>query len=207
VPTEATLSNAGERSGRVSGRAVALLHVTALIAGATLVIITTGSDRWWPGPLAVIAVLTIISDLTSVEAPSTKLKLSGSFLGIMLAAVLLGAGPAALVAVLSIAIGWLRSREAPHYLRNNLATFMWFPIIAGGFFHGALRLTQLEPREPAYYLLVFAAFVFAMALNFAMVAGYQCYLDGSSLIHKTRETLAPILAAELFSALLTVAAV
>jgi diguanylate cyclase (GGDEF)-like protein len=207
VPIEATLSEAGERSGRVSGRAAALLHVFALIAGAILVVITVGSDRWRLAPLAVIAVLTIISDLTSVQAPSTKLRLSGSFLGIMLAAVLLGAGPAALVAVLSIAIGWLRSREAPHYLRNNLATFMWFPIIAGAFFHGGLRLTQVGPREPAYYLFVFAAFVFAMALNFAMVAGYQCYLDGSSLIHKTRETLAPILAAELFSALLTVAAV
>ena len=40
-----------------------------------------------------------------------------------------------------------------------------------------------------------------------MIAGYQSYLDGSSLIRKAHETLAPILAAELVSALLTVVAV
>jgi diguanylate cyclase len=183
------------------------MHGFALAAGAALVILTANSARWSLAPLGVIAVLTVISDLTSVDAPSTKLKLSGSFLGIMLAAVLLGAGPAAVVGVLSIAIGWLRSREAPHYLRNNLATFLWFPLIGSAFFHGAVRLTNVGPEAPAYYLLVFAAFVFAMALNFVMVAGYQGYLDGCSLIDKTRETLSPILAAELFSALLTVAAV
>ena len=206
MPREGT-PNAGEQPGRLPSRAVALLHGFALLAGATLIIVTAGSERWTLAPLVVIAILTVISDLTSVEAPSAKLKLSGSFLGIMLAAVLLGAGPAAVVGVLSIAIGWLRSREAPHYLRNNLTTFLWFPLIAGAFFHGAVALTHVGPDDAAYYLLVFAAFVVAMALNFVMIAGYQSYLDGSSLIRKTREALAPILAAELFSALLTVAAV
>jgi len=206
VPTAAT-PDAGEQSGRLPSRAVAFTQGFALLAGAALVILTASSERWSLAPLAVIATLTVISDLTSVEAPSTKLKLSGSFLGIMLAAVLLGGGPAAVVGVLSIAIGWLRWRESPHYLRNNLVAFLWFPLIAGACFHGAVRLTNVRPNAPGYYLLVFAAFVFAMALNFVMVAGYQSYLDRSSLIHKTREVLAPILAAELFSALLTVAAV
>jgi diguanylate cyclase (GGDEF)-like protein len=206
LTTEATYT-AQDQSGSRPTRAVAVLHVLALLVGSTLVILTAGSDRWSLASLVVIAVLTIISDLTSVKAPSAKVKVSGSFLGIMLAAVLLGAGPAALVAVLSIAVGWLRSREAPHYLRNNLATFLWFPLIASAFFHGAVGVANVGPADVAYYLLVFAAVVFAMALNFFMVAGYQCYLDGSSLMHKARETLAPIMAAELFSVLLTVAAV
>jgi diguanylate cyclase (GGDEF)-like protein len=202
-----TKPNVAEQPRRRPSRAVALVHAHALAAGVGLIVLTASSDRWQLGPFAVIAILTVISDLTSVEAGTAKLKLSGSFLGIMLAAVLLGGGPAAVVGVLSIAIGWFRWREAPHYLRNNLASFMWFPLIASAFFHGGVRLADVGPHAVAYYLLVFAAFVVAMALNFLLVAGYQCYLDGASLIHKTRETLAPILAAELFSALLTLIAV
>jgi diguanylate cyclase (GGDEF)-like protein len=49
--------------------------------------------------------------------------------------------------------------------------------------------------------------VLALTLNFVLIAGYQCHLDGSSLTQKAREALRPILASELFSALLTVAAV
>jgi diguanylate cyclase len=181
--------------------------VLALTVGAGVIVVTADSYRWNLIPLALITALTVISDLTSVDAASAKLKLSGSFLGIMLAAVLLGGGPAAVVGVLSIAIGWFRWREAPHYLRNNLASFMWFPLIGSIFFHAAIRLADAGSNSAAYYLLVFFTFVLAMALNFLFVAGYQCYLDGSSLITKTRETLAPILAAELFSAMLTLTAV
>jgi diguanylate cyclase (GGDEF)-like protein len=54
---------------------------------------------------------------------------------------------------------------------------------------------------------VFVTFVLALALNFVGIAGYQCYLDGQSLWRKTREVFAPVLPAELFSALLTTAAV
>jgi diguanylate cyclase (GGDEF)-like protein len=181
--------------------------VVALAIGAAVIVLTAGSYRWSLGPLIVVTLLTVVSDLSSVETGSTKLKLSGSFLGIMLAAVILGAGPAALVAVLSIAVGWWRSREAPGYLRNNLATFMWFPLISGSAFRAATRWFGLGPLKPAYYLLVFVALVLALALNFVLIAGYQCYLDGSSLPQKVREAFVPLLAAQLFSALLTMAAV
>jgi len=198
--------NVGDQS-RLRTRAVGLIHWLLLAVGVGVIAVTAHSDRWSLVPLAMIASLTVISDLMSVEADATKVKLSGSFLGIMLAAVLLGGGPAVAVASLSIAIGWLRWREAPHYLLNNLATFVWFPLAASAFFHGSVRLAGVGPHAVGYYLLVFAAFVLAMALNFLLIAGYRCYLDGLSLIRVTRETLAPILPAELFSALLTLAAV
>jgi diguanylate cyclase (GGDEF)-like protein len=184
-----------------------IAQLIALAGAAAVAILTAGSARWSLAPLGMIAVLTVVSDLTSVETGSSKLRISGSFLGIMLAAVLLGGGPAALVGVGAIAIGSLRWREAPHYFLNNLVTYAWFPLIGGLFFHAAVNATHIGPRAIGYYLLVFAAFVVALAINFLMVAGYQCRIDGSSLAEKTREALAPVLAAELFSALLTMAAV
>ena len=87
----------------------------------------------------------------------------------------------------------------------NLATFVWYPLVAGLFFHEAVHLAGLGPRAPAYYLVVFATFVVALAVNFFGVFAYRCYLDGSSLAEKARTQCIPILPAELFSALLTMA--
>ena len=202
-----TLPTARKPVIRQPGRGVLVFHALALASAAAVIALTAGSDRWSPWPLAVVATFTIVSGLTYVETGSSRLKVSGTLLGLMLAAVLLGGGPAALVGMLTIAFVWLRSREAPHYLRNNFITFTWFPLAGGLFFHGAVNLLHIGSGALGYYLLVFPAFVLALGLNFVGVAGYQCYLDGSSLAQKAREALAPVLAAELFSALLTMAAV
>jgi len=189
------------------GHAVASMHAIAVLAAAVTMVATAGSDRWDPWTLAVLAVFTVGSDLMSVETDSRKLKVSGSFLGLMLVAVLLGGAPAAIVGVATISVGWLRSREAPHYLRNNLVTYLWFPLAAGILFHAATRVAHVGPNDAGYYLLVFVAFVVALSLNFVLIAGYQSHLDGTSVAQKAREALRPILASELFSALLTLVAV
>jgi diguanylate cyclase (GGDEF)-like protein len=189
------------------GRATTVVQVAAIGAAAVLAALTVGTDHWDPWAFVVIAALTVTSDLTFVETGSARLRISGSFLGLMLAAVLLGGGPAALIGVLTISIGWLRSREDAHYLLNNIATYAWFPLLGGLFFYAATRAAHVGPHALGYYLLVFAAFVLALALNFLLIAGYQCHLDGTSLRQKARDALIPILASELFSALLTLAAV
>jgi diguanylate cyclase (GGDEF)-like protein len=192
---------------RKSGGQLALVHGLALAAAALAAVLTAGEARWNAGALAVIATLTVLSDLTSIETGSQRLKISASFLGLILAAVLLGGAPAALIGVLTMAIGWLRWREAGHYLRNNLVAYAWFPLIAGLVFHAVARAAHLHAHDLGYYLLTFAVFVLALVLNFVMVAGYQCYLDRSSLRDKFAEAFVPILASELFSALLTLVAV
>jgi hypothetical protein len=64
----------------------------------------------------------------------------------MLAAVLLGGGSAALIGVLTISRGWLRSREDTHYLLNNLATYAWFPLLGGLFFYATARAAHAGPH-------------------------------------------------------------
>ena len=194
------------REPRQPGRVLLFAHVTAFAGAIVVVLATAHVDRWNLPLLAGITAFAIVSDLTHVEVGSSRLKVSGSFLGIVLAAVLMGGGPAAVVGVVTIAVGWIRSRVPAHYLRNNLLTFAWAPLIGGLFFSWIVRAAGTGPDEAAYYVFVFATFVVALAINDVMVAGYQCYLDRSSLVEKTRETLAPLLAAELFSALLTMAA-
>jgi diguanylate cyclase (GGDEF)-like protein len=199
-------ANAEPKAARVAGRGVFIAQLLALaLAGVTLVL-TSDLDHWRLVPFAVIAALAIFSDLTAVDLDS-RLAVSGGFLAIVLATVTLGGGPAAAIGLLTISVGWLRSREAPHYLRNNLVNYAWFPLLAGFFFHFAARLANAGPSAVGYYLLAFAAFLVALAANFTLSAGYQCYVDRSSFAEKARQTLAPVLSAELFSALLTLAAV
>ena len=197
----------GSAAGRTPGPGVALAHACSFALALVVIAATAGTAHWRAGPLAVITVFTVVSGLTYVQTGATRLKVSGSFLGLMLAAVLLGGPPAALIGMVTIGAVWFRSREAPHYLRNNLVTYTWFALIGGLFFYAAVHMAHVGTGDAAYYLLVFVAFTIALILNFIGVAGYQCYLERESLVRKTHEVFAPVLAAELFSALLTMAAV
>jgi diguanylate cyclase (GGDEF)-like protein len=192
---------------RQPGWGVALVHALLLAGAGAVVVLSAGSARWSVGSLIVIALLTVVSGLTYVESGTTKLKVSGEVLGLTLAGVLVGGGPAALIGALTICVVWLRSREAPHYFRNNFLTFTWFPLVGGLFFHSVVQLAHVGPDSIGYYIAVFPTFVVVLAVNFIGVVGYQCWLDRSSLAAKIREVVAPVLAAELFSALLTMSAV
>jgi diguanylate cyclase (GGDEF)-like protein len=191
---------------RRPGRVVFWVQVVAPLLAVVVVLLTSNLDHWHIWPLLVISVFAIASDLTSVST-GPMLRVSGSFLGIVLAAVLLGGGPAAVVGVLMIAVGWIRWRENPGYLVNNLTNYTWFPLIAGLLFHIAAQEAHVDSHQVAFYLMVFATFLVALGLNFVVCAGYQCYLEGSSLRKKAGEALVPLLSADLFSALLTMVAV
>src|ERR1700731_1955124 len=186
MEAEAKVSGLIQARDRPS-RMIVAAQALALACAVALIVVTAHESRWDLRSLGVIAAMSVISDLTFVETGSTRVKLSGSFLGIVLAAILLGGGPAAVVGLLTIAIGWFRSREAPHYLRNNLVTFAWFPLLSGLFFHAAIRSAHTGPGAAPYYLFVFVTFVLALTTNFVGIAAYQCYLDGSSLVGKARE--------------------
>lgn len=179
-----------------------------IFAGAvTLTIATLGDARWRPAPLIIITGLASVSELLYVELGSARVRISGSFLALILAAVLLGGGPAAVVGGSTILIGWMRSREGSYSLLNNFITYSTFPLLAGVFFHAAAGLIGVGSNDVAYYLLVFCTFLFALALNFLFIAGYACFISGDSLWERARQAFMPILASELFSALLTMATV
>ncbi len=168
--------------------------------------LTASLDTWRVAPLAVIATFAIVSEFTAFNHPAMRVYISGSFLGIVLAAVALGGGPASLVGVLTIVLGWIRTRERAHMLLNNLIIFSVFPLITGLAFQGVVRGLHLDSREVGFYLCVFGAFVLALWLNFSGYALAQGRKDGLSFATRVREVLVPVLPAELFSALLTLAA-
>jgi putative nucleotidyltransferase with HDIG domain len=153
--------------------------------------------------LGTLMVFSVFSELTAVQVESS-LDISGSFLALVVAMVFLGGTPAALIGIVTILVGWVRWRSEWPHLLNNLLIYTVFPLAGGIAFHQVVEATGLSAAEPSFYLCVFGLFVFALAINFSMVAGYACYLDRSSFFVKVRTALFPLLPSELMAALMAV---
>lgn len=181
------------------------------IAGMVGALALTAAVAVWRAPqcnwdlsfFAVLLAFSIFSDLTAVSTES-KVKVSGSFLALVVAMVFLGGTPAALIGVATILVGWFRWRDDWHYLLDNVLTYALFPLVGGIAFHEGVGAIGLTASDPAFYLLVFALFQLALALNFLMIASYGCYVERSSFKTKLK-VLPPVLPSEFASAMLAVA--
>jgi putative nucleotidyltransferase with HDIG domain len=179
---------------------VLLLALAAVVAVA---ILQAPVANWNMALFGILLGFSAFSDVTSIETES-RLKISGSFLANVLAMVFLGGTPAALIGVISIMAGWVRFREGWNFLLVNLLTYMTFPLAVGIGFREVLLATGITSADPAFYVLVFAAFLSALAINFSMIASYSCYLARSSFVDKVRIALIPLLPSELAAALMAV---
>jgi putative nucleotidyltransferase with HDIG domain len=187
-------------------RPTRLSHALLLLALAGVVALAV-----WRAPLAhwdlalfgILLGFSTFSDVTSIET-ETRLKISGNFLALVLAMVFLGGTPAALIGLVSVLAGWLRFRESWNDLLVNVLTYMTFPLLVGIAFHEVLVETGITAADPAFYVLVFGAFLAALAMNFSMIAAYTCYLERSSFVEKVRTALFPLLPSELAAALMAV---
>jgi putative nucleotidyltransferase with HDIG domain len=177
--------------------------LAALAATAAVGVWRAPECNWDLDLFVVLLAFSVFSDLTAV-ATESKVKVSGSFLALVVAMVFLGGTPAALIGVGTIFTGWLRWRDDWHYLLNNVLTYAVFPLVGGVAFHGGVSALGLTAADPSFYLCVFALFQLALAINFLMIAGYGCYVERSSFSTKLR-VLPPVLPSEFASAMLAVA--
>jgi putative nucleotidyltransferase with HDIG domain len=182
--------------------AIAMM-LAALVATAAACIWEAPRSDWNLGLFGVLLVFSVFSDLTAVSTES-KVKVSGSFLALVVAMVFLGGTPAAVIGVVTILVGWLRWRDEPHYLLNNVLTYALFPLLGGIIFREAQQATGLTQDDAYFYLLVFGLFQVALALNFVFTAGYRAYVERVTFVSQLR-VLPPVLPSEFASAMLAVA--
>ncbi|HVY95816.1 MAG TPA: HD-GYP domain-containing protein [Solirubrobacterales bacterium] len=179
-------------------------QVCALVAAVAVAVLTAGTADWDFALLGILLAFSVFSDLTAITT-SSRVKLSGSFLPIVLAMALLGGPPAAVIGIVSILVGTLvNQRNALHFFLNNLLTYTVFPLAGGLLFHEALSASGVTPADAVFYLMVFALFQVALAINFVMIAGYGCYIERSPFSAKLR-VLVPVLPSEFASAMLAAA--
>jgi putative nucleotidyltransferase with HDIG domain len=178
--------------------------IAGLLATAALGVWDASESNWDLPLFTVLLSFSVFSYLTAVSTES-KVKVSGTFLALVLAMVFLGGTPAALIAVAAMLVGWLvRWHDEGHYLLNNLLTYAVFPLLGGIAFHQSVQAIGITADDPSFYLLVFALFQFALLINFVMVAGYGCYVERVSFRSKLK-VLPPVLPSEFASAMLAVA--
>ncbi len=183
-------------------KTVIYAEFAALAAAVALVILTDGMSNWDLGLLGTLTAISVISDLIAVRTRVYQVVVSASFLTIVIGAVFLGGGPAALMGVVTILIGWSKARYPTQHLLINLVTYAWFPLIAGIVFHTSSEAASVETGSAGFYLLIFVVFVLGLAIDFALIAGYSCYEERSGFATKIRRALLPLLPSELASAML-----
>jgi putative nucleotidyltransferase with HDIG domain len=159
--------------------------------------------EWRPAVFLMLLVLSVLGDVHAVDT-GTAIRISGSFLALVLAMVLLGGTQAALIGVITIVAGWFRWRDKPRDLINNLLAYAWFPLIGGMAFHAATEVADLGNGDGFFYLMVFGTFVVALAANFLIIAAHRRYLDRLSIGDQFRKLVIPVLSSELAAALLAV---
>src|SRR4051812_9814156 len=146
----------------------------------------------------------MVSDLMAASIRAAQMKVSGSFLAIVVAMVLLGGTPAALIGAATILAGWPKWRERAHYLLANLAIFTAFPLVCGVAFVAVRDHYAITAGDTAFPFLVGGTFVLAMLMNFSMVALYARHLDGTRVRETARRALKPLLTSELIAALMAI---
>jgi putative nucleotidyltransferase with HDIG domain len=178
------------------------VELAALAAAVVVGVLADGWSDWDLPLLATLTALSIISDLIAIETRVTRVLVSASLMTIVIAAVLLGGTPAALMGVVTILAGWLKHRYERDFLLINLVTYAWYPLVAGIAYHAIAEANGIQFGDLSFYLLVVGVFLLALAIDFVLIAGYSCYVERSSFLNQVQRGLLPVLPSELAASML-----
>jgi putative nucleotidyltransferase with HDIG domain len=179
-----------------------LASQSALLAGSLVgAALTSRSEDWEPVRLVVaLAIVATLSELITIETKT--LRLSGSFISIVLAMSLLGPAPAVAITMLAILVDSVRHPLPRHLLLANLSAFAAYPL-AGGLLGRVMDLDQQHGLNFAFG--VFAVFFAANTLNFTLIAAPRAVTNGTSFTGQVRKAFIPMLPSEALAATLAVA--
>jgi putative nucleotidyltransferase with HDIG domain len=185
-----------------STRASLWFSVAQCLVAVAVAVALADVGTWDTTMFLMLVVFALVGDRLEVEARS--LNISGAFLAISLAMVLLGPLPAVLVGLATTLANTLqRRKEIPlHYAVSNLATFLAFPVLGGWLSHAGQTTWSLEQGDVNFALVVIGTFILANALNFVQVALVDRIIDGQSVWQATVRLYIPLLPSQFAVALL-----
>ncbi len=198
-------ARAEDASGLSRARAILLAEVSVLTAGVMLAALSSRAADWRPTYLVgLLLVLAIGSEAMTIEL--RRVRMSGSFLALVLAMALLGPAPAAAIGATSVLVDDLVRRRGLHDTLWNAMTFVTFPLIGGWL----IRLATSDASFGDADALGFAAvvglvYMFTNAINFSSVALYLRQMRGMQLRESFQAVYVTMLPFEFATALLTAA--
>src|SRR6478672_1668873 len=155
---------------------------------------------WQPAVFLFLLAFGLVGDRLEVE--TRTLTVSGAFLALGLAMVLLGPVPAAALGLVITLADAAQRRPPTHYIVSNIATFIVFPLVGGTIVYLLADRTGLDPHDANYGFVVIGAFLFANALNFLQVAATRRLVEGAPIWQATRTIYLPIFPSQIVVGLL-----
>ena len=178
-------------------------EVAVGVMAAGVAVMTSSAGDWHPTALvALLAALAVGSDLLAVY--TSRMRLSGAFLAIVLATVLLGPAPAVAIGVVSSLCADIRVKARATAFLNNAVVYALYPLVAGLVVRAVPTMDSHAAASAGFALGVFAVFTLSLIVNFVLIAAHMRVTDGISMREQFRELFVPVLPSELATALLTV---
>jgi putative nucleotidyltransferase with HDIG domain len=185
-------------------RSVLYVSAVVLAASAAGALAAADSANWDLATGALLLVFAVVSEQMAVLVNSLRVRVSGSFLAIVVAMVLLGGAPAAAIGVLAVLAGSVKDREKPWVILPNVAIYAAFPLACGLAFQWTHDALDLQPHDVAFVGVVLALFAISLGINFILVAGYGRITAGRSIRQTARQALVPLLTTDLIAAVMAV---
>jgi putative nucleotidyltransferase with HDIG domain len=178
-------------------------QAVVLLMAAAAAVLTSHRADWEPVELVLLLfVLAVGSEMLTVEVRG--LRVSGSFLAIVLAMALLGPAPAAAIGVGSVVADALLSRRPFDRAFGNVATFAAFPVVGGVLIQLVTGNTPPNADQAlSFAALVLLVFMLTNALNFSMIALILHGQTGARFVDTLRSAFMPVLPSEFATGLLT----
>jgi putative nucleotidyltransferase with HDIG domain len=186
------------KEGVILAGTVAIAAVFAAVA-----VVFTDANDWQPLELfGLLLALTVGSDLLTAELRGVRI--TGSFLALVLAMALLGPVPAVVIGVTASVVDATVARRRWDKAILNVANSSIFPVVGSLVF--ALIVGDVQPGEHeglGFALVVVVVFMLTNFLNFALVAVQKAIEGTWSFMVALRNVFVPLLAPQFATALLT----
>jgi putative nucleotidyltransferase with HDIG domain len=182
----------------------ALVVGQGLLLGGSVVagLLLSDAEDWHALALFVLLlVLALVSEAFRLETKTFNI--SAAFLSLVLAMVLLGPTPAAVLGVIVVGVDACRRRASWRHALANVSTYAFFPLLGGVLFEAVDGPMLLHTNAAMYILLVFTLFIGTNVLNFLLIGADIAVIDGQPIQKSLRHIYLPVLPVEFATGLLT----
>jgi putative nucleotidyltransferase with HDIG domain len=180
---------------------MSLAEVALLGCSVVGIALAWDAADWDPlGLWVLLLVVALVSDFLAIRI-SSNVRISASFVAIVLAMALLGPAPAALLGLATTIPDLAFRGQNNNDKLADLAGWMAFPLIGGL----VVRWSEVPPGQSINFgLVVFGVFFLTNALNFLFILGPRCVKENTSFIAAARLLFVPLLPSTALAAALAV---
>ena len=178
-------------------RLESLVSFATVVAGVVACVLLWDVGTWDFSLFAALAALAILGDSITVQRSTSSIRISGAFLGLVLAMAMLGPAQAALIGALAtLPDAILGRRRGWGVALSNLAVFILFPLVGSTIMFGLSWASGVGPEDLGFVAVMIPGFAAATLTNFLWVATWDRVADGPPITKQVREVLVPVIPSE-----------